>query len=109
MGAILSVSDAPQFIVGEKAVVFCAGNQRDFYPLVGLWQGRMRVTFDAQRGVETISDTFRTPIVGVRNGQLIKALADEPQHEALALSTLLDLIQQELGNPYEQRGLGGIR
>jgi len=102
-GAIVSVSDTPQFAIGEKTVVFCAGNHRDFYPLVGLWQGRMRVTFDSQRGVETVSDAFRTPIIEVRNGQLVKALSSEQQGEALTLPLLLDLIQQELGNPYEQR------
>ncbi|MGE0682706.1 MAG: hypothetical protein AB7P69_17615 [Candidatus Binatia bacterium] len=101
-GAILSVSDVPQFTVGEKTVVFCAGNHRDFCPLVGLWQGRMRVTFDAQRGVEAISDTFRVPIVGVQDGQLVKALSAEQQHEALPLATFLDLIRQELGNSYRQ-------
>lgn len=102
-GAILTISDIPQFIIGEKAVVFCAGNRQDFYPLVGLWQGRMRVTFNAQRGVETISDIFHRPIVGVRNGQLVKALSSEEGSAALTLSTLVGLIQQELGNSYEQR------
>lgn len=95
-GALVSVSDVPQFTMGEKAVVFCAGNRRDFYPLVGLWQGKMRVTFDAQRGVETISDTFRTPILGVRDGQLIKALSADQQREALSLPAFLDLIHEEL-------------
>jgi hypothetical protein len=101
-GAILSVADAPRFTVGEKTVVFCAGNHRNFYPLVGLWQGRMRVTFDAQRGVETVSDTFHTPIVGMQNGVLVKALSSGQSSEALPLSTFLDLIQQELGNSYGQ-------
>lgn len=102
-GAILSVSDVPRFTMGEKAVIFCAGNHRDFYPLVGLWQGKMRVTFDAQRGVETISDTFRAPILGVRDGQIVKGLSAEQQREALSLPAFLDLIQQELGNSYKTR------
>jgi hypothetical protein len=99
-GTVLSVAGVPRFTIGEKSLVFCTGNHRDFAPLVGVWQGRVRITFDSQRGVETVSDNFRAPIVAVQNGLVVKGLATEQQHEALPLANFIELIQQELGRPY---------
>src|SRR5262245_14997436 len=99
-GTVFSIAGVPQFTVGEKTVVFSAGNHRNFCPLVGLWQGRLRVSFDPQRGVETVSDNFHTPIVGVQSGIFLKAAPEISRSNALPLSTLIDLIQQEMGNSY---------
>lgn len=102
-GKVLTVSGVPRFTVGEKHVVFCAGNHRDFCPLVGLWQGLLGVAFDPQRGVETVSDNFHVPIVGVQGGRFLKLTPEAPApQEALPLSTLMDLIQQELRSSYGQ-------
>src|SRR3954454_17900884 len=60
-GMRLAVDGVPQFTVGEKTVVFSAGNYRDFCPLVGVWQGLLRVAFDSRRGIETVSDNFHVP------------------------------------------------
>jgi hypothetical protein len=95
-GTYLAIPGMPRFTVGEKNVVFSAGNQRDFCPLVGLWQGRLRVTFDPQRGVETISDNFHVPIVGIRDGKFLKQPFAAPPEEPLSLPSLLQLIQHEL-------------
>jgi hypothetical protein len=101
-GTLLSVSGVPQFTIGEKTVVFCVGNQRDFCPLVGVWQGLLRVTFNPQRGVETVSDNFRVPIVGLQGNAFLKLLPGTPQQEALPLPTLMDLITQELRRAYDR-------
>lgn len=95
-GTYLSIPGMPRFAVGEKNVVFSAGNQRDFCPLVGLWQGRLRVTFDPRRGVETVSDNFHVPIVGIRDGKFLKRRPVSPPEEALSLPSLLQRIRQEL-------------
>jgi hypothetical protein len=100
-GTLISVSGVPQFTVGEKNVIFCAGNHKDFCPLVGVWQGRLRVRFDLQRREETISDNFHTPITGVQNGILQKLTPGTPQQPALSLSALRELIAQELQAPYD--------
>jgi hypothetical protein len=101
-GTLLSVSGVPQFTIGEKTVVFCVGNHRDFCPLVGVWQGLLRVTFNPQRGVETVSDNFRVPIVGLQGNAFLKLLPGTPQQEALPLPTLMDLITQELRRAYDR-------
>lgn len=95
-GTFLSIPGMPRFTVGEKNVVFSAGNRRDFCPLVGLWQGRLRVIFDPQRGVETIRDNFHVPIVGIRDGKFLKQHFATAREEPLSLPLLLQLIQQEL-------------
>jgi hypothetical protein len=99
-GTVLSVIGSPRFTMGEKTLVFCNGNHRDIVPLVGIWQGRVRISFDLQRGVETVSDNFHAPIVAIQNGLVIKGSAIEQQHEALPLADFMTLIQQELENPY---------
>ncbi len=99
-GTILAVSGVPSFSIGEKNVVFSAGNHRDFCPLVGVWQGLLRVTFDSQRGVETVSDNSRMPIVGVQDGRFLKS--EISSQETLPLSTLLELITQEIRSPHGQ-------
>ncbi len=101
-GTALTIAGVPRFIVGEKTVVFCAGNHRDFCPLVGVWQGLLRVVFDPQRGVETVSDNFHVPIVSVQDGKFLKQESQSAPQEALPLTTLLDLIQQEMRSPYGQ-------
>jgi hypothetical protein len=95
-GTYLAIPGMPRFAIGEKNVVFSAGNRRDFCPLVGIWQGRLRVKFDPQRKLETVSDNFRIPIVGLKKGRFIKKRAPSPPEDALSLPALIDLIQQEL-------------
>jgi hypothetical protein len=99
-GKVLAVSGVPRFTIGEKHVVFSAGNHQDFCPLVGLWQGLLRVTFDQQRGVETVSDNFHVPVVGIQDGKFLKR--ESPSQEALPLSTFIELITQEMRSPYDR-------
>jgi hypothetical protein len=101
-GTILSIEGVPRFTVGEKTVVFGAGNQRDFCPLVGVWQGVLRVTRDPQRGIETVNDNFSIPIFGIQDGKFQKGAPAVPHQAALPLSTLLELIKQTMWGAYEQ-------
>ncbi len=98
-GHTISVHGVPRFSIGEKNIVFCAGNQRNFSPLVGVWQGRLRIAFDTQRQVETVRDNFHAPILGVQNGQFLKKTPGSPalQQQPVSLSSFLQLIQNELG------------
>ncbi len=95
-GLTLVIPGVPQFKVGEKTVLFCAGNHRDFSPVVGVWQGVLRVMTDPQRGVETVSDNFRIPIVNIHEGKLRKLSPMTADQSPLTLPALLQAIQQEL-------------
>ena len=95
-GLILSIPGVPQFTIGEKTVVFSAGNHRDFCPLVGVWQGLLRVRTDPQSGTETVSDNFRAPITSIQAGKFLKLTPSSPEQVPLSLPALLQAIQQEL-------------
>ena len=95
-GLVMVVAGVPQFTVGEKAVVFSAGNHRDFCPLVGVWQGLLRVATDPQQGVETVSDNLRVPIMKIQEGRFVKRSPETASQSPLPLSTLLQAIQNTL-------------
>jgi len=94
-GLVMVISGVPHFTVGEKTVVFCAGNHRDFCPLAGVWQGLLRVMTDPQRGIETVSDNFRVPITKIQDGKFMKFSTTATQ-ETLSLPDLIQAIQTEL-------------
>jgi hypothetical protein len=95
-GLVMMIPGVPQFTVGEKAVVFSAGNHRDFCPLVGIWQGVLRVVTDPQRGVETVSDNFRVPVMKIEGGKFVKRSPDTATQSPLSLSALLQTIQHTM-------------
>jgi hypothetical protein len=95
-GLVLTIPGVPQFTVGEKTVVFEAGNRRDFCPLVGVWQGLLRVKTDPQSGIETVSDNFRVPITTIQAGKFLKLTPTSPEQVPLSLPALLQAIRQEL-------------
>jgi hypothetical protein len=97
-GLVMVIPGVPKFTVGEKALVFCAGNRRDFCPLVGVWQGVLRVMTDPQRKIETVSDNFRVPIIAVEDGKFVKRSPATMTRPPLPLSTLLQTIQQALSS-----------
>ena len=101
-GLVMTISGVPHFTVGEKTVVFCAGNHRDFCPLAGVWQGLLRVANDPQKGVETVSDNFRVPIVKIQAGKFVKLSPMGAPQETLSLPTLLQSIEHELQQPSSQ-------
>lgn len=69
-GVVSYIPDLPTFTVGERAVVFVAGNGRDVCPLVGVWQGRFRVRFDAALGTDVVETNDGRSVTGVVGGEL---------------------------------------
>lgn len=61
----VQVPDMPTFTPGERAVLFVRGNGRDVCPLVGVWQGRFQVRYDAAARTEIVADADGRPLVGV--------------------------------------------
>lgn len=95
-GLVMTIPGVPQFTVGEKVVVFCAGNRRDFCPLVGIWQGVMRVMTDPQRGIETVSDNFRVPITEIHDGKIVKHASGTGPQPPLSLAAFIKTVKQTL-------------
>lgn len=66
----IKVPDMPTFTVGERVLLFVAGNGKNVCPLVGVWQGAFRVDFDEASGTDTVSSYSGAPIAGVVNGKV---------------------------------------
>ena len=67
-GATLVVAGMPEFAVGDRAVVFSAGNGTQACPLVGWWQGLYRLFYDAGQDAFTVADHAGQPVVGIEGG-----------------------------------------
>jgi len=72
---VVAIPDMPRFTVGERDVLFVAGNDRDVCPLVGVWQGRFYVRFDPTVGTDVVEDSNHEPLTGVGGRELLRAPA----------------------------------
>jgi len=93
------IPDMPTFAVGDRAVLFIAGNGRDVCPLVGVWQGRFRVRFDAARGTDVVETDDRIPVLGVAGRKLLRGARTTDASAAVSLDDFLGLINGELAAP----------
>jgi hypothetical protein len=72
---VVRIPDMPTFTLGERDVLFVAGNDRDVCPLVGVWQGRFYVRFDPTLGTDIVEDSNHQPLTGVGGCELLRAPA----------------------------------
>jgi hypothetical protein len=93
---VVRIPDMPQFQVGERAVLFVAGNGRDMCPLVGVWQGRFRVRVDAALGTEVVDDHAGRPVLGV-NGRDVE-VAGAGSGGGASLPMTLDAFRQQIAD-----------
>ena len=107
-GLVMQIAGTPQFHLGDRMVVFVTGNETNAIPLVGLWQGVYRVTFDSEREMETIATHSGQPVTALPMVQTQGGIVhDEPlssqthqmtQDAAMSLETFLQLIEEEVRN-----------
>lgn len=94
------VPDMPAFTPGDRTVLFVRGNGHDVCPLVGVWQGRFQVRYDAVVGGEIVADNDGRPLVGVSGRQVRVA---DGAGRAASLPMTLDQFRQavadELASP----------
>lgn len=104
---VLQIAGVPEFHLGDRLVLFVAGNRHYAVPLVGLWQGVYRVVFDQDRATETVYTHAMQPVTTLPtdSGGLQH---DEPKEEfqamqqssapAMTLDAFLDRIAEEVGH-----------
>jgi len=102
------ISDMPTFTVGERVVLFVAGNGQDICPLVGVWQGRFGVRFDRTRNAEVVESHDGRPVIGLAGRELRFA----PAHAAatspgITLEDFRQMISDELAHPQAGAGSPG--
>ncbi len=103
-GATLDVAGMPDFAVGDRAVLFSAGNGVEACPLVGWWQGLYRLFYDAGRDAFTVADHAGRPVVGMDGGagRLVASVSaadnDEtaPGEDALTLEDFRHVVRAEM-------------
>ena len=97
--ATARISDMPAFTLGERALLFVAGNGSSICPLVGVWQGRFRIRHDAVRGIDVVEDHAGQSINGREGRQLRRASGKRSSQPALTLDQFRQLVADELATP----------
>jgi hypothetical protein len=101
----VQISDMPTFRRGERDVLFVAGNNRDLCPLVGVWQGRFHVRFDATQAAEVVDDHDGNPVTGLR-GRALQRAPLQANEAAMTLDEFRGRIADELAHPQDAGGPG---
>ena len=95
------IPDMPTFALGERNVLFVAGNGSAVCPLVGVWQGRFRVRHDDSRNADVVEDNDRNLVTGLAGRQLqrapLRAAATPPA--PITLDDFRQMIADELVHP----------
>lgn len=71
-GETLAIPGMPKFVVGDKDLIFLAGNFRDFCPIVGWGQGRFRIRWDQALRKEVVFDDDNLPIKEIRGNAIVR-------------------------------------
>lgn len=94
------IPDMPTFTLGERNVLFVAGNGTTICPLVGIWQGRFYVRFDPTLGTDVVEDSNHQALFGVATRELLRVPAASGtaarDATALTLDDFRRLIADEL-------------
>jgi hypothetical protein len=96
---VLGIPDMPSFSLGERDVLFVAGNGNLICPLVGVWQGRFYVRFDAALGTDIVEDSNHQPLSGIAGRALLRAPATSGA-APLTLDDFRQSIADELAHPH---------
>jgi hypothetical protein len=100
-GVVVQVPDMPEFALGERDILFIRGNGHEVCPLVGVWQGRFHVRYDAARGSEVVDSNDGAPVTGRVGRQLriapLEAGAAAPA--AVTVDEFRQLVADELAHP----------
>ncbi len=94
------IPDMPTFTVGERDVLFVAGNGTTVCPLVGVWQGRFYVRFDPAVGADIVEDSTHHPVIGLAGRKLLRAPAVAGGETPMTLDGFRQLIADELAHPH---------
>lgn len=89
------VPDLPEFTPGDRAVLFVRGNGHDICPLVGVWQGRFQVRYDAGIDAEIVADSNGHSVVEISQGRVRIASGGD---RAASLPMTLDQFRQAVAN-----------
>jgi hypothetical protein len=88
----------PIFVLGERDVLFLAGNGSTVCPLVGVWQGRYYVRFDPAVGTDVVEDSNHQPVFGVAQREVLRAPAASAANAGGTAPMTLDAFRQSIAD-----------
>ena len=98
---VVGIPDMPVFTLGERDVLFVAGNGEVVCPLVGVWQGRFYVRFDPALGADVVEDSAYQPVTGLAGRELMRAPAAVARGTTpMTLDDFRSAIADELAHPH---------
>ena len=98
---VVGIPDMPTFTLGERDVLFVAGNGSVVCPLVGVWQGRFYVHFDPTLGADIVEDSAHRPVTGLSGRELTRAPAAAVRGTTpMTLVDFRGLVADELAHPH---------
>ena len=119
----LHVYGMPRFEVGERNLVFLAGNGRHGCPIVGWGQGRFRIRHDQGSRQELVFDDGDAPVAAIRDRQIVRATRERGRRGSpgvpdaghvviappvaprgrLSLESFVAVIETRMGNADDQK------
>jgi hypothetical protein len=72
-GVTLNIPGMPKFVVGQRNLIFLAGNFHYICPIVGWGQGRFKIRWDGTVAQDVVFDDAGIPIKEVRGNEVIRA------------------------------------
>ena len=68
----IEVVGMPNFVLGERNLIFLAGNHRYLCPIVGWEQGRFKIRWDGVSRREVVFDGANDPVTEISGNQIVK-------------------------------------
>ena len=105
-GERLHIVGVPTFHLGDRMVVFIAGNETQAVPFVGMWQGVYHVTFDPVRETETVATHSGVPLTTLptgRNGPPLLHDGQPATYQQTGPALTLDAFRQSIVDASQER------
>jgi hypothetical protein len=95
-GRTMKVTDAPEFKVGDRDILFVENNGKQFIPLVGIMHGRYRVQKDGSDR-DLVTDDSGAPVSAVSRGAKV-ATTNAPASSGLTTDEFKAAIRAEMNH-----------
>lgn len=93
------VLDLPELKVGERYVLFVAGNGRAVFPVVGIAQGVFQVVRDPERQAEVVLAYDGSPVSGRQGRRLVRRERAFAPAAAISVQEFRNWVAEEMANP----------
>jgi hypothetical protein len=101
-GESVHVYGMPSFVIGEKNLIFLAGNFLNICPIVGWGQGRFKIRWDEAARQEMVFDDSNVPVTEIRGNEILRAKKNKGSQSSAGLSDKGHALVSEVQQPVSQ-------